>query len=195
MCTEYIYRHIQKLPATCIFTTRELLRYGNRGAVDQTLYRMVRSGFIVRLARGVFVRDDTLQPTKRQIALAKAIAWGKQLVAHAESVLNDLGLPVTGNFTQAFAVNAHSSSYWTIRGRVYLKGIGTRKMKLCESKVGQIVYCLWYLGQSHCTTQDVARASANFGRSERKQFLDASSLMPAWLNRICKWRFPAAWMP
>jgi hypothetical protein len=50
MCTEFISRHINQLAPTEIFTTREVLMYGSRSAVDSTLGRMVASGHIHRLA-------------------------------------------------------------------------------------------------------------------------------------------------
>ena len=78
MCIEFIQRHIRMLPARQIFTTREVLIYGTRTAVDSALSRMVEREVIARLARGVFVRDDSAEPTVAEIASAKAKAYGKE---------------------------------------------------------------------------------------------------------------------
>jgi hypothetical protein len=158
MCTEYIERHIRRLPPTQIFTTREVLRYGPRGAVDQALYRMVRIGFIVRLARGVFVRDASQKPTLYEIVSAKAQAWGKIIVTHAERVLREHEIRTVGPRKQAYAINAHSGTYWTIRGRVYMNGIGTRRMRLCKTKVGQLLYALWHIREGTCLKSHVSQA-------------------------------------
>ncbi len=70
----FIRRHIFQLPAGQLFATRHLLAYGSRAAVDQALYRLVRSGVIVRLARGVFVRQEAGAglPSALQVAAVKA---------------------------------------------------------------------------------------------------------------------------
>jgi len=193
MCTEYIYRHITRLPPSTIFTTRELLLYGKRSAVDQALYRMVKAKVLIRLARGVFVRDDSSNPSPLEIAAVKAAAYGKKLFTFGQTLLNEFGLSSANDQTKAtFAVNSHSSSFWTIQGRVYLRGIGPRKVALSETEVGQIVYALWHLGASQCSQQEVTTITRNLKRTEREQFRLAASLMPAWLNELCMFRYPAA---
>ena len=193
MCTTYIYRHIMRLPRMKLFTTRELLQYGRRSAVDQALYRMVKAKFIIRLARGVFVRDDSRNPSLFEIATVKAAAFGKKLLKHAVSKLVELKLvPRTETVISLFAISGHSSSFLTCHGRVTLHGIGARKAKLCQTEVGQVVNALWHLGESGCTAREVTIASRNFQRTKREQFRQASALMPAWLHNICRFRYPSA---
>lgn len=68
-----------------MFTTRELLRYGNRNAIDQILYRLVKAGIIIRLAWGVFVRQDDYQdsriplPGPMEVARVKARAFCREV--------------------------------------------------------------------------------------------------------------------
>ncbi len=191
--TTYISRHILRLPRTKIFTTREVLQYGSRGAVDEALSRMVASKFIVRLARGVFVKDASLNPSRKEIVKAKAAAWGKTIFKHAKKILANLGLAKkTSEDKATYAINAHSSSYGTIHGRVYFKGIGTRRKRLCQSKVGKMVYALWHLGYGGCTGRDVAIASSSLGRTERQELRLQSSIMPAWLHHLCFYRYAPA---
>ena len=47
-----IQRFISALPKNRIFTTREVLIFGTRGAVDRALGRLVKTERIVRLATG-----------------------------------------------------------------------------------------------------------------------------------------------
>jgi hypothetical protein len=190
MCIEYIYRHIRQLPPTQIFTTREMLIYGTRSAVDAALHRMVKSQFIVRLARGVFVRDESCRPSLSEIVAAKAKAFGIKIVKHAETMLQELKIRQHGD-DSIFAKNGSSSSFWTIRGRAYLKSMSARKIDLCETKVGRIIYALWHLGLNGCSRSDVWLASNNLGRSERNQLWLATSKMPDWLSRICRPHYSA----
>lgn len=192
MASQNIHEYIMRLPLTQIFTTRELLPFGTRSAVDQTLYRMVKSGFLTRLAFGVFIRDKTANPSLEEIALAKLTAYGKRIVAYAEKTLSNLKIQSApdSNRTEkevesTFAIDAHSSSFDTVRGRVYLRGIGTRKFKLCETAVGQIVYALWHKTSEYCEERDIRVATQRFGRNEQQQLRRAAALMPTWLNKLC----------
>jgi hypothetical protein len=178
MCSGYIHLHIMRLPMTQIFTTRELLQYGTRGAVDQALYRMVESGFITRLARAVFVRDASLSPTAEEITEAKMTAWNKLIFTHADNLLD-----------------GPSSSFQTVAGRVELKGIGKRRVGLNQSKVGQIVYALWHIGRNDCTEHEIKKATEHLSRPQREELRRSTALMPAWLNDLCRFRFASALMP
>jgi len=196
MASAYIQRHILRLPATRIFTTRELLQYGSRGAVDQTLYRLVLAKSIIRLARGVFVRDDSLNPSQETILLAKAAAWGKTVFRHAQKILAPLGLAdLSAKQKSTFAINAHSSSFDTRQGRVYVHGIGTRRVKLCQNEAGKIAYALWHLREYNCTKRHVTIATSSFGRTERQEFRLQSAFMPAWLHHLCYFRYAPARVP
>lgn len=74
-----IRAYISGLAEGKLFTTRELLNYGSRAAVDQALHRLVAKGQIVRMARGVFVKESEgrFRPAVSEVALAKARSFGK----------------------------------------------------------------------------------------------------------------------
>lgn len=191
VASSYIRRHILRRPPTQIITTRELLPYGTRSAVDQTTYRMVHSGFLIRLARGVFVRSLAGKPTLKQIAEAKMAAFGKILLTYGDDLLRQFNIPFNySGFDTEFAINGHSSSFWARDGLIVLKGIGPRKVKLCQTKVGRAAYALWHIGDGRCGANDVWLATRNFGRTERAEFRRAGDLMPAWLNYECLFRYP-----
>jgi hypothetical protein len=190
MCTTFIYRHIRDLPPTQIFTTREVLIYGKRSTIDAALCRMVKEGFIIRLANGVFVRDASRKPSILEIVTAKAKAFGIKIVKHAEQVLCELKLSRTNKNEFVYAKTGSSTSFWTIHGRVYLNGVCARKLALVETEVGHVVYALWHLGDRSCEDVDIRTACANLGRSERKELWLAGSKMPSWLYERCRPWFP-----
>lgn len=192
MCIAFIYRHITELPATQIFTTREVLIFGTRSGVDTALCRMVKAGFITRLARGVFVRDVSNEPSVVEIATAKAKAFGMRIAKDAEQVLCDLKLSrARANPEEfSFAKNGSSTSFETIHGRVHLKGVCARKLALVETKVGLIVYALWHLGSSRCQDKDIRTACAPLNRAERKDLWMTGSVMPTWLFEKCRGWYP-----
>jgi hypothetical protein len=187
MCTGFINRHIQKLPDTEIFTTRHMLIYGIRSSVDSVLSRLVRSGRIHRLARGVFVRSLAGNPTLAQIVEAKVEAFCGAVVVHAVNILSKVFL--ARERTHTFAKEGSSSSFETIHGRAILKNQCARKMRLYQSEAGKAARALWHLDDDW-VERAVDIATASFTRTDREMFLLASSLMPAWLVKSSKHRFP-----
>jgi hypothetical protein len=189
MCIEYIYRHIRQLPLNQIFTTRDMLIYGSRSGVDSALHRMVRSGFIVRCARGVFIRKEARVPNIRNIVKAKTKAFGLQ-VFHEDEIHFDVRLKNSDRQTALFWKVGGSSSFDTVHGRAHLRRIAEKKAALRDTPVGRSIFWLWQLGQRCCKTDSVRLATKHFGRSERQSLWRMSTLMPAWLSEICSGLFP-----
>jgi hypothetical protein len=94
MISQCIRQHILRLGRTEPFTTKDFLIYGTRASVDQTLSRMVKVGFIVRLAPGVFARESSKEFTNLDIKTAKVKSKVLKAIARFESKFDDdLELP------------------------------------------------------------------------------------------------------
>ena len=96
-CRAEIRRHIAGLPEGAIFRTKDVLQCGMRNAIDQTLWRMVKSKEIERLARGLFVSTRTrkLDYSDYEIAVAKTKGFGNQIVLTGQECAEELGFPAT----------------------------------------------------------------------------------------------------
>ena len=199
MCIHFIGRHINRAPANRIFTTRDFLSYGSRRAVDQALFRMVRSGWIVRVARGVFVKQGTKLPSVLEIASAKAKAFGKQITRHCADLASDLVLTARGTTELTFATSGCTSSFLAGDTRVQMKHIGPRKTVLGDTKAGRAIRALWHLGQAACTAYHVSTAHRSFSRTDYEEFRRSAAWMPAWMTRLFEVRpvypDPALWDP
>lgn len=194
MATAGIRAHIEGLSPTTIFTTRDVLKYGKRGAVDQCLYMLVKRRTIRRLARGVFVQDKNIDPSIEEIAQIKAAAFARGICKNATDVLCQLALLRQKNLTdessgKVFAINGRSSSFQSFRGAVIYKGIAQRRLKLCDSKTGEKVHALWHLRDDDHIERAVNSVFRQMNRAERLDLRACSSLMPGWLNDMFVERF------
>jgi Family of unknown function (DUF6088) len=182
----FIKRHIFKLPAAVTFSTRDMLNYGPRAAVDQCLYRLVKSGRIIRLAWGLFMKEeyDGPPPTTLEVAKAKAKAFGRKIISDAADAAKRLGLTSFGNERTTYAINSGSSSFKYKQQVIEFKGISARKLLLGDELVGQSIRALWSLGKINCDQILVSLAMAQFSRSERKQFRQSFHLMPSWMTDL-----------
>jgi hypothetical protein len=193
MVISMIRRFISLLEEGEIFTTRDVLQFGIRNAVDRALSRLVLSGRIIRLARGVFVRD-TLVPRKYsdlEIATAKARAFGRKIVRAPLVVINPLSRgyaePVCN---KTFYIDGHSSKFKIGDTTITFKHSAPRKRKLSKTKAGETARSLWYLGQKFVDGDLLKNAIYGMQHSgdDRLVFQKNIRWMPAWLSDLVKHR-------
>lgn len=158
-----------------VFSSADFLSLGSRAAVDQALTRMMKAGFLARVARGLYAvagqRVDT-----QAIARAMAHKTGEHLglVPSAPSSMSAVS-------PQALVVPTSGVSR-TVRasGRtLQFRRMSPRKVRLAGSTKGKVLLELWSRGVRELTLPDIQRATAGWTQSD----LDAHApLIPAWLR-------------
>jgi hypothetical protein len=184
--TARIIQVINRLELGELLTTRQLLGLGSRAAIDQTLHRLVKSGFINRVARGVFTRRNSPTPTVWEVARAKAIAFRKQIYRHGADVAKELGFIQEGNQNPTFSCSGRSSSFRFDEVVIRLIGMSPRKLHNGDSLAGSVIRAMWYLGKAQCSTGLIAHTYSIW--SEAIQEIQASaSDLPHWMNNLFYW--------
>lgn len=185
MCTAFIRRFVLNFPTDKIFTTRDCLIFGLRRAVDSALFRLVEEGIIIRLARGVFVREGTdLKALGAwDVAEAKAKGFGKEIARHGENLAKELGLiEATRSSAMFYVSGGHSSSFRFRNMVIFLKGVSERRMKIDHSKAGKAARALWHLGRRDFTAKLLDAASLPLRRTDYDELRQFIRWMPAWLS-------------
>ena len=198
--TSFIRRFVNELPGGEPFTTSECLKFGSRAAVDQALSRLAKSGYIVRVARGVFVKgnSDAPLPSVYEIAKAKAGAFGRKIFAHASDLALKLTKynpkllsPIERTERPTFVVNACTSSFDSIHGRINFKGTTPRKTPEPISRPKEAIQVLWHLGKHAVTGRVVEDLVLSFTRQEREELHQSGGIVPGWMApyicRFHKW--------
>ncbi len=132
-----IRRHIFLLTEGEMFSSQELLVHANRPTVDQTLHRLVRTGIIVRITRGIYMREtaDSWRPSVEEVARMKAKIFAKEIVFGSNDTATLLGLPVNDSSNTTFICSSgRSSSFIYGDKRVQLKVLAARKLRLKAEK-------------------------------------------------------------
>ena len=183
--TQLIKRHINRLAAGELFTTRELLAYGDRPNVDSATSRLVAREKIRRVARGVFMKPgySERRPSALEILQAKMRAWGKNFWHDTDHQQP----PASDNAQQPERLIVHvsgsTSSFKTYTGtEVILRHSGPRRMKLSASPAGQLARRLWNQGQDQLKNWHLEFEYVRLGREAVTEFLRFYKLVPAWLN-------------
>jgi hypothetical protein len=191
MAMSMIGRYITMLPEGTIFTTRDVLLFGMRSAVDKALSRFVLSLRIRRLARGVFVKESGYMKeySVLEIATVKAESFGRKILK-APFEVTDPSMPGFGKPSSetTFYIDGHSSKFRIGDTTVVFKHSAPRKLKLTESKAGEAARALWYLGQKLADGYSFMHAQFGFNRDDRVVFRKNIRWMPAWISDQIKFR-------
>lgn len=182
-----IVSYARALPPDSIFTTRELLSFGSRSAVDNAIYRLVHRLEIVRIIPGVFrLPDSTRVVTLEELAIVKARSFGRQLIKHASDIVSELGIaPGSRKPGEVwFATNGSNSAFTFGSTKIYFKQTSSRRMELGDSPFGQVVRALSSLGRKKVSADTVALATANLAQGEIGRGVELAAFMPAWLSEF-----------
>ena len=193
----HVKRHIFALPEGQLFATRDLLSYGPRHAVDKALQRLVKAGWIMRLARGIFMKTidaktEHMLPTVAQIAAIKAAAFGKQLFIHGKNAASHLKLGLFDNDEPTFLVTGYSSCFCCKAKegkmvRVHFRSSNAVASKLGDSKLGLIMRGIRQVGKEKLEPLILEKATRGLNRPERQKWRESIKWMPKWMTDLY-WR-------
>lgn len=172
--------YIFRLEQEALFTTQELLVFGNRIAIDQCLWRLRIAGYIKKIGNGVHLKCDrygNFRNVSTEEALKKrASVGGRKVVVH------------TSTSGVQFLTNGRSSTILINGEKIKLKKACNRKLNLGESKAGSLLRQFWFEGkiQSESIWEDSEKISRFqiLQASDRDELHEAAPLIPDWLNTV-----------
>lgn len=189
--TSYIKRFVASRKPGEIFTTRDLLNYGTRSAVDKAVSRLIKAEYMIRLARGIFIKDtgQSFSFTPFEIAKVKAESFGRRIITHAKDIAHKLKLLQDGNSEITYATDGGSSSFQFGDIKIYFKKTSLKNMKLADTKVGQTIRALNYLGKNLCNKTIIKEILKEFWytRPLKEEIIRSYAFMPFWLVKNMPW--------
>ncbi len=193
MCTSaFVQKHISSLSKMSLFTTRELLQYGSRNAVDLTLHKLVKKGWIFRIARGVFRKTPPWKspPSLMEVAKVKAKAFGRKIYSYGDVAAYEMGMskerPSQDNYIETgkaiFYTDGSKTSFQFQEVEVEFKSASPRKRNLVNDRVGKYLKALWHLGPMGFEQGQFL--ALGFDRIEKRALKVQLSQMPDWIKRL-----------
>lgn len=184
----YVRRFIYSLKQGQTFTTKDVLKFGSRRAVDCTLKRLVEKGQITRLSSGVFRYGAETEPlpSPLEVAAIKAKAYGKKLTMHGDdlAIQCKLALPKPNSNTITFWVDGASSSFRYGNLKIVFQSTSKRKMRLVKKGgAGLSLAALWHIGKTKVTRKEILR-SLPTKTHEIEQLKNALTHAPQWLSQF-----------
>lgn len=184
---EQIRERIEAIPTGEPFTTVSLLALGTRASVDQNLRRLVRSGHIVSVGRGVYVRPrmnryvGAVMPEPYKIAEAVAHSTGAKIQVHGAEAARHFGL-TTQVPTQPVYLTTGPTRHLKVGNMVVtLKHTSPRKLSL-PGRPGLAMAALLHLGKEGVTHEAIETIRRQLEPEEFETLRRATGVMPGWLS-------------
>ena len=183
-CHGDILNFISALPTNAWFSTQQVLNLGTREAIDQCLYRLVKCGYLTRIAWGLFTlgtNEQNFEPLA--VAVFKAQIFKKKVAIHGLDIARQLGLVDAAQDRKLFSVHGVSSAFQSMKREISLKSYSPRKIALGDSPIGEVISALWFLGEKNCDNTAVAKALNTLNHECIQALTQSAHLMPGWLTR------------
>lgn len=183
-----IQKRIEQVPLGEPFTSALLLELGPRAAVDQALSRLVRSGTVSRVARGVFVRPRSnrytgaVPPAPERIAETLARSTGTVVQPHGAQAASRLGFTTQIPVRPVFWTNGPSRHLKAGNLTIELRHTDPRKLALAGRPAGEALAALWYLGKEGVTPEVIATIRHKLPHKEFEALQRTRNRMPAWMS-------------
>jgi len=186
--SKQIKQYIESIAQGEPFTATELLRFGSRATVDQTLSRLAKAGLLTRVSRGVYVRAKESRyvgkvvPEPFSIARAVARSTGAIFQVHGAEAARRLELTTQVPTQPIFQTTGPTRRLRVGQLEILLQHVSQRKLTLAGTPAGLALAALWYLGQQGVTSATIAAVRKKLGPEEFEAFRMAAPSMPAWMS-------------
>jgi Family of unknown function (DUF6088) len=178
---------IGSIPEGEVFVPRQFLTLSPRTSIDQSLTRLTRSGEVVRLARGLYVRPKInkyvgpVTPEPGAIATSVAKAHGAKIQVTGAEAARRLELTTQVPTQPVYYTTGPSRQINVGRLRITLKRASPRRFAL-EGLAGLALSALRHMGRAHVTPEIIAQVKQKLPPEEFEALRTAATVMPAWLS-------------
>jgi len=170
-----------------VWSPTDFLDLGTRDAVDQSLSRLVRRGFLRRIARGVYAypllsgRLGALTPPPDDVAAALAKAKGGRVQVSGARAANELGLSTQVPAQAVYLTDGPSRTVKVGRQVIRLKHVTSTQMAGAGTKAGMVIQALRYLGRG-VDPGVLGRLAPQLSPADRRILRKSASAAPGWVQ-------------
>lgn len=183
--TEKILEYAAALPESAAVSAKELLHFGSRAAVDQSLSRLVQRGQLIRAGRGLYVhpvetRFGTRPPTVEQVAQAIAGAKGEIITPHGAAAANTLGLTTQVPVRPIYLTSGPSRRVTIGTQAIEFRHAPNWQLAMVGQPAGDAIRALAWLGQEH-TEEALRKLRLRLPSHVLSEIAGTRARLPTWL--------------
>ena len=167
-------------PGTC-------LHLGTRAAVDQALSRLARSGRLMRICYGVYMRPIETRygvrpPSTGKVIESLAALWGDVIVPSGGSAANYLGL-TTQVPVRLVLLTSGPDRTLQLAGRTIVLRHAPRWLLVAPGRLaGMVVRALAWMGPNE-VDEALTRLAPRIGPQDIKELAGLRAVLPSWIAK------------
>ena len=175
-----------------VFAPTHFLDLGNRAAIDQSLSRLVRSGDIRRLTRGLYdypQKHPTLGEVPASVdRIAAALAEKDNLKIQPSGAYaaNLLGLSDQVPAKIVFLTDGSSRMVQVGNWHIMLKKTTPKNMATAGRMSGLVIQALRYMRQENIDDKIIKKLKGKLSSEDKEQLMRDLRYAPAWIGEIFK---------
>ena len=172
------------------FRAGSLRHLASADNVRQILNRLVRSGEIKRVSRGVYVKPKHIErvgnvfPPVREVAEMIAGSTGESIGVHGAEAARQLQLTTQVPMRLIFYTSGYTREVKIGNQSVLLKHVNPSKLISPGTTAGIVISALLYLGSSNVTEKTLEKVKDRLTEEEFGSVLAEIKHMPAWMANI-----------
>jgi len=187
-----IKNNIYKQKRGFVFTKYRFFDLGNPKTVAKVLERMVESGEIRRITRGIYDYPEKhpefgdIPPDPNKIADALAEKENLKIQPSGAYAANLLGLSDQVPAKFVFLTDGHSRTVQVGKWSIKLKKTTPKNMATAGRISGLVIQALRYIGQDNVDDIVVNKLKRKISDGDKKQLIKDSRFAPVWIGEIFK---------
>jgi hypothetical protein len=187
-----IFRRIIGKKKGWVFAPSHFLDLGNRAAVDQALSRLVRSGDIRRLARGLYDYPrkhpdfGEMPPNVNRITVALAEKDNLKIQPSGAYAANLLGLSDQVPAKIALLTDGSTRVVQVGNWHIMFRKTSPKNMATAGRVSGLVIQALRYMKQRNIDERVINSLKRRLSADDKKQLINDIRYAPAWIGEIFK---------
>lgn len=173
-----------------VFTPKDFIDFGTRGAVDMALSRLTQSDAIRRVGRGLYdypklhAKLGALSPDTDRLAQAVSTQSGDKIFPSGAVAANRLGLSTQVPARATYATSGPSRTK-TVAGRTLaLKHARAPLIDQGSNRANAVVQAMAHLGKSNIDADTIRRFAARLDDRDMKALIASRPQMPGWMGDV-----------
>lgn len=191
---ERIMAYVETLPEATPIGPGSLLHLGQRSAVDKALSRLTRSGDLLRIYRGIYMRTIPTRFGPRGPGMRKALdalerLWGEIIIPAGGSAANCLGLTTQNAVRSVYLTSGPRRRLWFGAHPVDLRHAPGWQLFAPRSQAGQVIRALAWLHR-HQADDALKTVLPTLTEEDLRELSIARAVVPMWMAETLSAHLP-----
>ena len=186
-----ILKRLRRVGGGRVFTPKDFVALASRAAPDQALYRLVRSGAVRRIGRGLYYVPTIskklgieVPPDLDDIAQAVGRQTGSRVVPSGAVAANRLGLSTQVGATAVYLTDGRSRKVRAGKFVIQLKHVAPKELPAGGRTSAMVFQALRYLGRPAVDGRVVRLLRRRLSRQQRRELVRDGQYAASWIAEL-----------